>query len=267
MSKPVVDITQQEEGEAAQWINEPLDERDSSLLVHTNRPFNAEPTNAALRNMITPKGHHYRRQHTPVPLVDPEAYRVKIGLEGSDLRQFSLADLKQHKELDICVTMMCTGNRRSEFNTDFDGETMGLPWKNGSISTARWTGVRLRDVFQASGLDQEEVLTAGYRFVSFWGLEDYHISIPLSKGFDRNGDVILAMKMNGETLPRDHGFPLRVMVPGYVGARSVKWLDRVVLTKDEVSAATPPSTCLIVICCHPGARDAPARHSLQATGS
>jgi len=231
-AKKVVDVTQQAEGEAAQWVNEPLAERHADLLSHTVRPFNAEPPNYALRDMITAKGLHYRRQHTPVPVVDDKAYRVKIGFEGSELKEFSLQDLSKFKEQDMVVTFMCTGNRRSEFNTEKDGETMGLPWKNGSISTAKWSGVYLSEVFKAAGIsaDAED---DGYGFITLYGIEEYHISVPLRKVLQRNGDCLLAYKMNGEALPRDHGFPLRVIIPGFVGARSVKWIDRIVVTKTE----------------------------------
>merc|ERR1719502_297870 len=183
--------------------------------------------------MITAKGLHYRRQHTPVPVVDEQAYRVNIGMEGGDMKQFSLVDLcNGYKEKELVVTFMCTGNRRSEFNTEKDGETMGLPWKNGSISTARWSGCSLTEVMKSAGIDAS-AQDQGYHFLTFYGLEKYHVSIPISKLFQRNGDCSLVWKMNGETLPRDHGFPLRVIIPGFVGARSVKWIDKIVVTKHE----------------------------------
>lgn len=232
-TKKVVDVTQQAEGEAAQWVNEPLAERHADLIPHTERPFNAEPPNYALRDMITAKGLHYRRQHTPVPVVDEKTYRVKIGYEGKDMKEFSLDDLKKgFKETDMAVTFMCTGNRRSEFNTDKDGETMGLPWKNGSISTGRWSGCSMYDVLMAAGISKDAE-DDGYAFVTLTGLEAYHISIPLRKAFQRNGDCMLAWKMNGEALPRDHGFPLRVIIPGFVGARSVKWISKIEICKNE----------------------------------
>ena len=234
MSKKVVDATQMAEGEAAQWANEPLDERDPSLLVHTPRPFNAEPPNSALRKMITPKGMHYRRTHTPVPVLDEATYRFSIGREDGVAREFSVADLKKHPEKDMAVTLMCTGNRRSEYNTAKDGDTMGLPWLNGSISTARWTGVALADVLAEAGENLAAAEAAGYKFLTLWGTEEYHISIPIEKGFDPKKEVILAYKMNGAQLPRDHGYPLRVIVPGYVGARSVKWIHKIVLMRNEV---------------------------------
>jgi sulfite oxidase len=232
----VHDPTQQEEGDAAQWVNEPLQERHPELLVHTDRPFNAEPPNRALQEMITPPGLHYRRQHTPVPVVDVESYRVSLAAEGSanEARKFSLSELKRDfRERELTVTFMCTGNRRSEFNTEADGETMGLPWKNGSISTAAWAGASLAEVLRAAGLD-EGLEDEGYRFLTFYGLEGYHVSVPLRKCLAKDGDCILAWAMNGQTLPRDHGFPLRVVIPGYVGARSVKWISRIVAMKEEV---------------------------------
>jgi len=132
------------------------------------------------------------------------------------------------------VTLMCTGNRRSEFNNHDDGETMGLPWRNGSISTASWTGVKMAEVLADAGVNAQQARDDGYRFVTFWGTEDYHVSIPIAKALSAYEDVLLAFKMNGKILPRDHGYPIRVIVPGYVGARSVKWLDRIVVSKEEV---------------------------------
>merc|ERR1712216_276471 len=84
-----------------------------------------------------------------------------------------------------------------------------------------------------AGIDSETYLTKGYRFLTFNGLEDYHVSIPLKKALDPEGDCMLVWLMNGEPLPRDHGFPLRVMIPGFVGARSVKWISKIIATKKE----------------------------------
>merc|ERR1719330_1956160 len=184
--------------------------------------------------MYTPKGLHYRRTHTPVPLVDEQAYRVSIFVEGEEAKKFSMAELRKYPEREIAVTMMCTGNRRSEFNTERDGETMGLPWKNGSISTAKWAGARLCDVLRNAGFDGPALAKKGYRFLTLYGIEDYHVSIPVRKAIAEDGDVILAWSMNGAPLPRDHGFPLRMVIPGLVGARSVKWIDRLIFAKEEV---------------------------------
>jgi sulfite oxidase len=149
------------------------------------------------------------------------------------MEKFSLSDLqKNYKEKALTVTMMCTGNRRSEFNTEKDGETMGLKWRNGSISTARWTGCSLTEVLRSCGITSD-LEDEGYKFVTLTGAEAYHISVPLRKALQKDGDCSLVWKMNGEQLPRDHGYPLRAIIPGYVGARSVKWIEKIVVTKEE----------------------------------
>ena len=231
---PFHDPTQQAEGKAARWVNEPVHERHPDLKRHTKRPFNAEPSNLALRSMYTPKGQHYRRTHAPVPLVDDDAYRLSVEIEGDSAltQKVSLSEIYKFPQREISCTMMCTGNRRGEYNQF--GQTAGLPWKNGSISTAKWRGCFLRDVLSAAGISRSLCSAQGLRFVTFWGLEDYHVSIPLEKALDEDGDVLLAFGMNGERILRDHGAPLRAIVPGYVGARSVKWLDRVVVMRDPV---------------------------------
>ncbi len=134
----VSDPTQQGEGDAAQWTKEPLNERHPDLLIHTERPINAEPPNSALQEMITPDRLHYRRTHAPVPDLNENSHVLKISCEddptnnGSSHKNFSMKDLQtQFSVLEITVSLMCTGNRRSEFNTEEDGETLGLPWKNG----------------------------------------------------------------------------------------------------------------------------------------
>lgn len=150
------------------------------------------------------------------------------------------------RQREISCTMMCTGNRRSEYNVY--GQTAGLPWKNGSISTAKWKGCLLRDLLNESGITMELCNQKGLRFVTFWGLEDYHVSIPLEKAMDNEGDVLLAFNMNGERILRDHGAPLRVIVPGYVGARSVKWLDRIVVMKDPVEGMHQTGIAVCFLC-------------------
>lgn len=264
--KPINDPTQRGEGDASEWVNEPLKERAPTLLVHTERPYNAEPPNSALASLITPETFHYRRQHTPVPVLEAgDAYEILCGfkddgekfseqglekwtgekgsrlgpeMEGKNLKGFgiSVGKIKKFEKSQLTVTLMCTGNRRSEMNTKEDGETMGLPWKNGSISTARWTGAKLTDILTAGGIPPYTTLRSlGYNFVTLWGVEDYHISVPLKKALDPEQDCLLAYEMNElKTLPRDHGFPIRILVPGFVGARSVKWLRQIVFCKQEV---------------------------------
>jgi len=107
-----------------------------------------------------------------------------------------------------------------------------------AIGNATWTGVRLRDVLKHCGMD-EEMTAQTLQHIQFegWDMdmagEAYGASIPIEKAMRNTGDVLLAFEMNGEPLPRDHGYPLRVIVPGVVGARSVKWLRKITASVEE----------------------------------
>jgi hypothetical protein len=116
----------------AAWANEPWGDRHKDLKIHTQRPFNAEPAPQYLTEFITPPGLHYRRQHYPVPVVDPTDYRLTVTIEGGASRSFTLHELQtQFRKHVIPIAFTCTGNRRGEFNSL--GKTDGLPWWIGSI--------------------------------------------------------------------------------------------------------------------------------------
>lgn len=205
----------------------PWGKRDD-MLVHQREPFNAEPPRRALaRRAITDLETFYSRNHGPIPRIDADAWRLEVdGLVERPLR-LSLDELRDRfAERELVATLQCAGNRRRGLLEvrDIPGE----PWGPGATSTARWTGVRLADVLAAAGL------RSGARHVAFSApdvsdLADppqpYGGSIPLTKAVQ--GGVLLAWAMNGRPLPEAHGAPLRVVVPGWVGARSVKWLERV----------------------------------------
>ena len=111
-------------------------------------------------------------------------------------------------------------------------QTNGLQWDVGAIGTAEWAGVRLRDVLADAGLTVNDV-PEDVKHTQFVGAEAYGSSIPVEKAIDKRGDVLLAYEMNGQPLPRDHGYPLRVLVPGHVAARSVKWVNKIILSDEE----------------------------------
>ena len=132
------------------WANEPWSDRHKDLKIHTTRPFNAEPAPQYLTEYVTPAGLHYRRQHYPVPVVHPAAYRLKVVIDGAGTsREFSLDQLRaQFTKHVIPCAFTCTGNRRGEFNAL--RKTDGLPWWIGSISNAVWGGVLLYDVLKVT---------------------------------------------------------------------------------------------------------------------
>ena len=221
------------------YSSEPRGDRPQELTVNAQEPFNAEPPVPILRsNYITPNAYFYVRNHGPVPLVKETDYRLTVtGLVGRPLT-LSLMDIKQRfPKKTVMATIMCAGNRRTEMSTQVK-PVRGVGWGLAAISNATWSGALLRDVLLAADVSRDD---RGSIHASFVGMDSvkeeggngYGSSIPLDKAIDDKGDVILAYEMNGIPLPRDHGFPLRVVVPGYVGARSVKWLATVVVQKEE----------------------------------
>jgi sulfite oxidase len=229
--------------------------RSAALKVHTERAFNAEAPVALIgEDYITPTGLFYCRHHHPVPKVDAEAYRLEIvgpddAAAGGDAADadaprrggprvrplsLSLEDLRRlFPKRTVVMTLQCAGNRRSGFEKV--RKTQGLKWGSGAISTAEFGGVWLRDVLRLAGVEDLEAAEAmGAEHVRFEAIDEpYDASIPCAKALDRRGDVLLAYEMNGRPLPREHGFPVRVMVPGHLGARSVKWVRRIRVSPEE----------------------------------
>ena len=218
-----------------QWINEP-NNRHPALYPNQNKPFNAEPPASILTGQFyTPNELFYVRNHLPVPAkIDINDYRLEIAKEGTHGESLSLSfeELKQFPQVTISATLQCAGNRRSDMSAV--KRVHGLPWRAGAIGTASWTGVKLCEILKYFGVDDPDI-----KHIQFEGFDQdamgscYSTSIPIETATDPQKDVLLAFKMNGDDLPIDHGYPLRVIVPGSIGARSVKWLSRIILSSQE----------------------------------
>ena len=216
-------------------------ERSPVLKVNTLEPFNAETPPILLpEHFITSNELFFVRNHLPVPEVNPLTYALEVGGEGLKTVKLTLNDLKtKFPQHTVVATIQCAGNRREELGKV--REVKGIPWTGGAIGNAEWTGVKLRDVLLYAGMKEVEGLGEGQiRHIHFEGLDKnpltgdcYGASIPVEKALDARGDCLLVHSMNGDTLPRDHGHPLRVLVPGTVGARNVKWLARIAASRDE----------------------------------
>ena len=205
--------------------------KHEEMTVYRASPLNAgsplEPLRAAQE---TPADIFYLRNHAPVPTPDADSWRLEVdGLVERPL-SLSLAALqrdfpRQEQE----ATLQCAGFRRQEMLNE-ENAGGALLWCSDAIGNGRWGGVLLRDVLKAAGVQ------AGAAHVAALGLDEiekggatfgFGGSIPLDKAHGE--EVLLADEMNGAPLPAAHGWPLRLVVPGYIGARSVKWLGRLTL--------------------------------------
>eukprot|EP00930_Biecheleria_cincta_P079161 TRINITY_DN668_c0_g1_i2.p1 TRINITY_DN668_c0_g1~~TRINITY_DN668_c0_g1_i2.p1 ORF type:complete len:894 (+),score=177.37 TRINITY_DN668_c0_g1_i2:70-2751(+) len=224
---PEVDV--QDSDTPDKWIK-----RHKDMVRLTGRhPFNSEPKLSSLQaaGWVTPPSLMVVRNHGAVPQLDFDSHRLMIsGVPAGDC-EVSMADLVSGKfgpQVSIPVTFICAGNRRKEQN--MTKKTIGFNWGCAAVGNSVWTGVRLCDLLAALGITK---VSKEHRFVHFEGPMGelpqgdtgvYGTSIDMGWALDRERDVLLAFKQNGELLTPDHGAPLRTLLPGCIGGRMIKWL-------------------------------------------
>jgi sulfane dehydrogenase subunit SoxC len=178
----------------------------------------------ALRYDVTPIGLHYVYNHFDIPEVDVSRWRLEVaGLAGRPL-SLDMEDLRRRPSVTAAITLECAGNGRALLTP----RPISQPWVMEAVGTAQWTGTPLRPILEEAGLagGAVEVLFAGLDRGLDGGVEhDFERSLPLDQAL--RDDVLLAYEMNGVPLPPQHGFPLRLVVPGWYGMAHVKWLSRI----------------------------------------
>lgn len=215
--------------QSAEWVELP---GKAPLIKRTFRPPNLETPIEYFSQPITPnRAFFVRYHHAVIPQVDRDAWRLLVG--GGGARQplsLSLNELQQQFEhVEITALCLCSGHRRGLANP----HVPGIQWGSGAMGTARWRGVRLKDVLEKAGLAAETVEIAfdGADGTVFPASPDFQKSLPTAKALDQN--TLIAFDMNGEPLPQWHGAPARLVVPGWT---ATYWMKHVV----SIEARTSP---------------------------
>lgn len=200
------------------------------FILRSAHPYNLETPVRYFDQFLTPNEAFFVRSHHEEPRVDITTWRLRVvGLVGTEL-SLSLEELQGMEKVSLTAVLQCSGNGRAFFSKP---KVPGVPWEKGAVGNARWAGVRLRDVLEQAGMKP------GARHVHLQGADRpvspttprFTRTLPLEKAM--HPDTILAYEMNGEPLPHLHGYPLRVIAPGWVGDDWVKWLGELTVSDVE----------------------------------
>jgi sulfite oxidase len=198
------------------------------LIVRSIRPEDLETPVSLLNSWITPNDLFYVRHHLYAPKVDVNEWKLTVGGEVQNPITLTLDELKRAPKHAVTVSLECAGNGRAFF----DPPVAGIQWEKGAVGTARFAGARLADLLNKAGVKPTGQYVAMNGADKPLGkMPDFIRNIPIKKALD--ADTILAYEMNGEALPFLHGFPLRVVVPGWEGAYAVKWLTDIQVLEKE----------------------------------
>jgi DMSO/TMAO reductase YedYZ molybdopterin-dependent catalytic subunit len=198
------------------------------LVPVLERPFNAETPTPLLAATITPSESFFVRSHFDVPAIDPTQWRLTVdGVVEREVR-LSLTELQRMPATTVALTLECAGNGR----TSLHPRPEGVAWGLGAASTARFTGVPLKTMLDLAvpGRALEAVFTAADQGEAAGQVIPFARSLPLAVA--RHPDTVLAWAMNDVPLTPAHGAPVRLVVPGWYGMASVKWLERITLAAE-----------------------------------
>ncbi|MGH2453517.1 MAG: sulfite oxidase [bacterium] len=193
------------------------------------------------RGYVVPNELFFVRNHTRTPRVDAAAWRLRV--EGSGVQrsiELSLDDLLGMPSVSVLRYVECAGNGRSFFETQYGRRAAGTQWRLGAVGVAEWTGVPLRAVLDRAGLKG----TA--RDVMPEGLDDLRVRRPMSVAKALEEDTLVVYAMNGQPLPPDHGFPARVLTPGWIGVANVKWVGRIEVSEQPLFSSWNTDTYVLI---------------------
>ena len=206
--------------------------------------INQETRLEALRGYLTPNSQFFLRSHAATPTLDSRTWRLRV--EGNGVEQpleLTFDDLLRMPSRSVIAFVECAGNGRGFFKEFMGKVASGTQWRQGAIGVAEWTGVPLGAVLERARLRREvprDILN-----VLIEGLDSVKVNRPISVAKAMEEDTLLAYAMNGEPLPVDHGFPVRAIVPGWVGINSVKWVGRIEVRDHVIDVPTTTKTYVL----------------------
>jgi len=222
-------------GLGAYWLGVPklawADGEPSHLYEMSSRPINYESARDTFTTRITPVERFYLRNHFDAPVGDPATWATtwKLDLKGAlaKPRTLTLADLQKMKQVTVEAVLQCAGNGRGLFTP----RVPGVQWRWGAMGNAEWEGVRLSDVLAGVAKDAKYLAVQGMEKPTLDKTPPFVRGIPIEKAM--HPDTIIALKMNGQPISPLHGYPARLIVPGWVADDWIKWLTMIEVRPDE----------------------------------
>ena len=212
--------------EESSWFKDP-----SPFIRHDDKGL--ESRLEQMQGLITPRHLFFVRNNSVS--VDLDALDWRLSVEGDAIAnpmELSYDRIRNLPSRTLVSYLECAGNHRAMFDLMQGRAAEGTQWMTGAIGNGEWTGTPLRDVLELSGITAAavSVLLIGQDTESPEG--GFRRVVPVEKAM--HPDTLLAYALNGDTLPKDHGYPLRALLPGWVGSSSIKWLHRIVVSSDEL---------------------------------
>jgi DMSO/TMAO reductase YedYZ molybdopterin-dependent catalytic subunit len=212
--------------------------------VFIDHGINQETRLETLRGYLTPASHFFIRQHATTPVLDTRTWRLRI--EGNAVErptELTFDDLLRLPSRSVIAYVECAGNGRAFFKEFMGKVASGTQWRFGGIGVAEWTGVPLGAVLELAKVRRDtprDILN-----VLVEGLDSVKVNRPISLAKAFEEDTLLAYAFNGEPVPPDHGFPVRAIVPGWVGINNIKWVGRIEVRRSVIDVPTTTTSYVL----------------------
>ncbi len=253
--------TPQATGDAA--VEPPLHFKDTAPFID-HGGGNLEARLQDMQGLITPNRLFFVRNNSASLDLDAASWRLAV--EGDAIArhlELSYDEIRNLPSRTLISYLECGGNHRAMFDLVKGQPAQGTQWMTGAVGNGEWTGVSLRDVLTLAGIKEDAVSVLLIGLDRDSPEEGFRRVIPVDKAM--HADTLLAYALNGELLPKDHGFPLRALAPGWVGSTSIKWLGRIVVSSQQLWTRNNTSSYTLIGADYPPEGEAPGKVATTQT--